>query len=206
MRQYAAQQKMIARTEEFIRRNIAGIKTKNARGRRKQLDRIERIAPPTFQQKPVIRFQNLPIASQTVLKVRNLEIGYESPLLLKLNFSVAGGQKLVVTRFNGIGKSTLLKTLINQVPAISGSFSFSPQAKVGYNAQDLAWENPRLTPLEIVFQHYPTPTQKEIRRQLAQCGIKETHNTQAIFTLSGGEQTKVKLCLLLLPVERSDPG
>lgn len=198
LRQYTAQQRMIARTEEYIRRNIAGVKTKNARGRRKQLERIERIAPPTFQQKPIIRFQELPMAPKATLKVRNLEIGYDSPLLPELNFSVAGGQKLVITGFNGVGKSTLLKTLVNQVPAIAGSFSFSPQAKVGYNAQELTWANPSLTPLQIVFQHYPTLTQKEIRRQLAQCGIMEAHVIQTISTLSGGEQSKVKLCLLLL--------
>lgn len=198
LRQYNAQQRMIARTEEYIRKNIAGIKTKNARGRRKQLERMERIAPPTFLHKPVLRFQELPIAPKAALKVSNLEIGYNSPLLPQLNFSVVGGQKLVITGFNGIGKSTLLKTLVNQVSAISGSFSFSSQAKVGYNPQDLTWANPHLTPLQIVYQHYPTLTQKEIRRQLALCGIKDTHISQAISTLSGGEQTKVKLCLLLL--------
>ncbi|MTI96288.1 MAG: ABC-F family ATP-binding cassette domain-containing protein [Firmicutes bacterium] len=198
MRQYAAQQKMITRTEDYIRRNIAGIKSKNARGRRKQLDRMERIAPPNFQQKPSIKFRELPIAPQAALKVNNLEVGYNSALLPKLNFSVAGGKKLVITGFNGIGKSTLLKTLIDEIPAISGGFNFSPQAKVGYNAQELSWANPQMTPLQIVLHQYPDLTQKEIRRQLAQCGVKDDHVTQAISTLSGGEQTKVKLCLLLL--------
>ena len=82
------------KTEEYIRRNIAGVNSKIAQGRRKQLQRMERIAPPSFTHKPSIHFQELPISVQTVLEVNNLEVGYDFALLPKLNFSVMGGQNL----------------------------------------------------------------------------------------------------------------
>ncbi|MDR4369613.1 ABC transporter ATP-binding protein, partial [Bacillus cereus] len=87
IRQYYAQRKKIEKTEEYICRNIAGENTKIAQGRRKQLERMERIAPPSFTHKPSIHFQELPISVQTVIEVNNLEVGYDFALLLTLNFS-----------------------------------------------------------------------------------------------------------------------
>ncbi|PTC10370.1 ABC-F family ATP-binding cassette domain-containing protein [Bacillus wiedmannii] len=198
IRRYNAQQKKIEKTEEYIRRNIAGNNSKIAKGRRKQLERIERIAPPTFTHKPSIEFNEVPISSHTVLTAKNLEIGYTSVLLPKLNFSVIGGQKLIVTGFNGIGKSTLLKTLVGRIPAIAGYFRFSEQIQIGYYEQDLNWDNGAMTPLQIISEQFPKLNVKEIRKHLAQCGVKDKNVSQAISTLSGGEQSKVKLCILIL--------
>lgn len=198
IRQYYAQQKKIEKTEEYIRRNIAGVNSKIAQGRRKQLQRMERIAPPSFTHKPSIHFQELPISVQTVLEVNNLEVGYDFALLPKLNFSVMGGQKLVITGFNGVGKSTLLKTIVGNIASISGEFHFSEQIKIGYYEQDLNWSNDSLTPLQIISEQFPKLNMKEIRHHLAACGVKDTHVSQEIRTLSGGEQSKVKLCGLLL--------
>lgn len=117
-------EKKIEKTEEYIRRNIAGVNSKIAQGRRKQLERMERIAPPSFTHKPSIHFQELPISVQTVLEVNNLEVGYDFALLPKLNFSVMGGQKLVITGFNGVGKSTLLKQSLEILLAFLESFTF----------------------------------------------------------------------------------
>lgn len=121
IRQYSAQQKEIKKTEEFIRKNIAGRKSKMARGRQKQLDRMD-----------------------------------------------------------------------------NGSFSFSEQVKLRYFEQDLHWENEEKTPIQIVSDCYPSLTIKEVRKNLACCGIMGEHAMQAIGTLSGGEQAKVKICLLIL--------
>lgn len=198
IRQYHAQQKKIEKTEEYIRRNIAGVNSKIAQGRRKQLQRMERIAPPSFTHKPSIHFRELPISVQTVLEVNNLEVGYDFALLPKLNFSVMGGQKLVITGFNGVGKSTLLKTIVGNIASISGEFHFSEQIKIGYYEQDLNWSNDSLTPLHIISEQFPKLNRKEIRHHLAACGVKDTHVSQEIRTLSGGEQSKVKLCGLLL--------
>ncbi|MEN1936830.1 ABC-F family ATP-binding cassette domain-containing protein [Paenibacillus sp. 102] len=198
IRQYHAQQKQIEKTEEYIRRNIAGVNSKIAQGRRKQLERMERIAPPAFTHKPSIRFRELDLSKQTVLTINDLEVGYNSALLPKLNFSVIGGQKLVITGFNGIGKSTLLKTLVGRIPSISGDFDFADPIKIGYYEQDLKWENGAMTPIQIISEQFPKLNMKEIRHHLAQCGVKDTNVTQEIRTLSGGEQSKVKLCRLLL--------
>lgn len=195
---YSAQQKKIKKTEEFIRKNIAGNNSRIAKGRRKQLERMERIAPPTFTHKPSIHFHEVPIPANKVLTVKDLEVGYDSTLLPKLNFGVMGGQKLIITGFNGIGKSTLLKTLVGRIPVISGHFQFSDQIKVGYYEQDLNWDNGAMTPLQIISEQFPKLNVKEIRQHLARCGVKDKDLSQEISTLSGGEQSKVKLCGLIL--------
>ena len=104
----------------------------------------------------------------------------------------------MITGFNGIGKSTLLKTLTNQIPALDGSFSFSEQVTIGYFEQDLIWDDTTRTPLQIVSDCYPSLPIKKVRQHLAQCGISSCHAGQEIGSLSGGEQCKVKLCLLTL--------
>lgn len=198
VRQYGAQQKKIKETEEFIRKNIAGINTKMAQGRRKHLERMERLTEPSFTHKPTIKFKEVPLASHKVLTVNQLSVGYDCPLLSHLNFSILGNQKIVINGFNGIGKSTLLKTLVGMNSSLAGGFQFSPQVKVGYYEQDLVWENGFLTPIQVVSDAHPKLTVKEIRRHLAQCGVNDKHVTQGIATLSGGEQAKVKLCILTL--------
>lgn len=199
VRRYAAQQKKIEETEAFIRKNRAGIKSKMARGRQKQLDRMERLeAPEQAAARPSFRFQALPAPSSEQLAVHRLSVGYHYPVLSEISFSVRGGEKIVVTGFNGIGKSTLLKTLVGAQPALAGSFAFSPQAVIGYYAQDLVWADPARTPAALVSDAFPALSAKAVRRSLAQCGISAKHALQPVGTLSGGEQAKVKLCMLAL--------
>lgn len=199
IRQYSAQQKEIKKTEEFIRKNIAGRKSKMARGRQKQLDRMDKME--AIDQKEIIpffHFREMPLTNTEHLNVKHLSVGYHYPVLSDINFTVNGGQKVVITGFNGIGKSTLLKTLVGQLSALNGSFSFSEQVKLRYFEQDLHWENEEKTPIQIVSDCYPSLTIKEVRKNLACCGIMGEHAMQAIGTLSGGEQAKVKICLLIL--------
>lgn len=199
IRKYTAQQKEIKRTEAFIRKNIAGRKSRMARGRQKQLDRLDKIeVPEQKENKPFFHFASLPLTETEHLTVKNLSTGYDYPILSGLNFSVKGGQKVVVTGFNGIGKSTLLKTLVKQIPPLQGNFSFSQQVTVGYFEQDLQWHNPKQTPIQIVSDRYRSFSGKEVRKHLARCGISSKHAMQPIGTLSGGEQAKVKLCLLTI--------
>ena len=199
IRQYAAQQREIKKTEEFIRRNIAGRKSKMARGRQKQLDRMDKVE--ALEQKEIIphfRFPGLPLTNTEHLLVKQLAVGYHYPVLSDIEFSVKGGQKVVITGFNGIGKSTLLKTLIGQLSPMRGDFKFSDQVTFLYFEQDLTWKEPGWTPIQIVSDAYPHMIIKDIRKQLAQCGISSKHAMQPINTLSGGEQAKVKICLLTL--------
>lgn len=199
IRQYVNQQKEIEKTEAFIRKNIAGIKSKMARGRRKQLERMDRMEALSQKEiRPAFHIKELPVTNTEHLLVKHLSVGYQYPILSNLNFTVSGGQKVVITGFNGIGKTTLLKTLVNKIPAINGAFHFSEQVTAGYFEQDLIWEDAELSPFQIVSDHNPALSNKEIRIQLARCGISGKHVMQAIGTLSGGEQTKVKMCLLLM--------
>ncbi len=197
LRRYTAQQREIRRTEEFIRRNIAGQRTKMAQGRRKQLERLERLeAPDLAEIRPSFRFSSLAVTETEQLQVNRLKVGYDFPLLPPLSFCIRGGEKVVVTGFNGIGKSTLLKTLLGEIPGLGGEFTFSPRTALGYFAQELFWENPALTPLKALSAAYPALSQKELRQRLARGGISNKHAQQPLETLSGGEQGKIKLCLL----------
>lgn len=199
IRRYHSQQREIEKTEAYIRKNIAGVNSKNAKGRRKQLERLERLeAPDTAQSAPEFRFRALPLHVQEHLKLKGLSVGYYYPLLPGLSFTVPGGQKAVITGFNGIGKSTLLKTLIGSLPPLAGSFRFAEGTVVGYYDQDLTFPDGTLTPLQTVAEAAPTLSAKEIRQQLFRCGISKEHAQQPVKSLSGGEQAKVKLCLLTL--------
>lgn len=199
VRQYAAQQREIKKTEEFIRRNIAGRNSKMAKGRRKQLERMEKLE--ALDQKeitPCFHFPEVSLTNTEHLLVKRLSVGYHYPVLSNVDFVIKGGQKVVITGFNGVGKSTLLKTLTGQLPSMNGYYQFSDQVTLGYFEQDLLWEDAARTPIQIISDHYPGMVMKEIRKSLALCGISSKHALQPIGTLSGGEQAKVKMCLLTL--------
>ena len=199
IRQYVAQQKTIKKTEEFIRKNIAGRKSKMARGRQKQLDRMDKMeAIEQKEIKPHFKFPAAPLTTTEHLRVKHLDVGYHYPVLSDINFSVKGGEKVVITGFNGIGKSTMFKTLVNQIPSLGGNFHFSEQVKIGYFEQDLTWSDTTKTPIQIVSDAYPSLVIKDVRKRLAGCGISSKHAMQEISTLSGGEQAKVKICLLMM--------
>lgn len=199
IRQYAAQQREIKKTEDFIRRNIAGRKSKMARGRQKQLNRMDKIeALEQKELKPYFHFSALPLTETEHLQINHLSIGYHYPILSDINASIKGGQKVVITGFNGIGKSTLIKTLLGQILALQGQFHFSDQVALGYYEQDFIWEDVTRTPLQILSDSYPALTEKEIRKNLSRCSISSKHAMQPVGTLSGGEQAKLKMCLLTL--------
>jgi ATPase subunit of ABC transporter with duplicated ATPase domains len=197
IREFQAQQKEIKKHEDYIVRNRVRASTaKQAQSRVKTLEKMEVLAPPQTLPKPNFKLISFSISNQKALKVHNLEIGYDKILLPKITFEVKSGEKVVITGFNGIGKSTLLKTLIGKIPAIAGNFKFADYVKLSYFEQNLAWENGVETPLEIVLAKFPEFSQREARKNLAQCGIMSKNVLQKISTLSGGEQSKVKLCIL----------
>lgn len=198
IREFEAQQKEIKKQEEFIAKNRVRASTaKQAQSRIKKLEKMEKLAPPQTPPKPTFKLVSLPISNQKALKVHSLVIGYEKPLLPKISFEIKPGEKAVITGFNGIGKSTLIKTLLNQIPAISGNFKFADYVQISYFEQDLIWKNLNDTPLEIIAEKFPKLSAKEIRKNLAQCGVMSKNVTQKIDTLSGGEQSKVKLCITI---------
>ena len=200
IRRYAAQQREIKKTEEYIRKNIAGVNSKMAKGRRKQLERLERLEPPA---KTLIKpFFTFPLAGEpqgeTALRVSRLSAGYYYPVISDISFEVRRGQKIAITGFNGIGKSTLLKTLVGELPPLKGGFTLADTARIGYYEQESEWNGKDMTPLSALLDWFPHLTQKEARQHLAGCGIDREKAERQLSTLSGGEQAKVKLCRLTL--------
>lgn len=112
--------------ETYIAKNkVRAATAKIARGRQKQLDKIERLDAPSFNiVKPVIKFNYVEATPQISLKIKNLQVGYDHPILPQMNFSIKNGEKVVITGSNGIGKSTLLKTIVGAIQSLGGSISF----------------------------------------------------------------------------------
>lgn len=128
-------------------------------------------------------------------------VDLEPALFLRINrsaFSMTMGEKLLFTGFNGVGKSTLIKSILGKIPVLQGTAAFSPSARINYFDQDLVWDEPNLTPLETIQNLFPTMQPKTIRQKLAKAGINAANTQKPLSLLSGGEQTKVKLAILEL--------
>lgn len=198
-RRYEYQQKEIAKLEDYINRNIVRASTTAmAQSRRKKLEKMERLEKPTTEMKPTFTFQFKTISKKPLLKVRKLEVGYTEPLLPKIDLTLKTGQKLAVTGFNGIGKTTFLKTIAGLLPAISGSYRYEQDVLIGYYEQENVWDDPEKTAFAEIKDLFPTMRDREVRASLARCGLKPEQVMQKLGTLSGGEQAKVKLCKLTL--------
>jgi ATPase subunit of ABC transporter with duplicated ATPase domains len=197
MLEYARQQQQIAKLEDFISKNLVRASTtKQAQSRRKQLNKIERLETPKKLPKPAFRFSYSRESSLLVFQSRNLSIGYSHPLISSLNFKLTRGEKIAITGCNGIGKTTLLKTIMGVLPGLGGHMEHGEFLSPLYFEQEVTQKD--WTPLEAVWADFPGKTQKEIREALAKCGLKQEHVLQRMSALSGGEQSKVRLCKLLL--------
>ncbi|TCP27070.1 ATPase subunit of ABC transporter with duplicated ATPase domains [Scopulibacillus darangshiensis] len=194
---FQKQQREIQKLEDYVRKNKARAATaKQAKSREKRLEKIEKIDRPKDLPKPRFHFSVVKQPVQTLLKTKDLEVGYRNSLLPPLNLTFKRGEKAAIIGHNGIGKSTLLKTLLGEIPAINGTLSFGDRVHISYFEQQALSSS--LTPLQIIGDRYPQYSEKEIRQKLAQCGLLSKHIHQGINTLSGGEETKVRLCRLML--------
>ncbi|MCI8291766.1 MAG: ABC-F family ATP-binding cassette domain-containing protein, partial [Clostridia bacterium] len=169
IRGYESQQKEIKKLEDYIAKNKVRASTaKMAKSREKKLDKMEIIEKPQFTSKPHFRFNSLETTAQVILEVNGLEVGYYYSLLPKMKFEIRNQERIVITGFNGIGKSTLLKTLMGELKPLAGDFRFSDTIKsIGYYEQDLKWENSEDIPLDIISREYPKLNQKQVRKYLA---------------------------------------
>lgn len=197
---YEQQQREIKKMEDYIARNKARAATAGmAHSREKMLNRLEIITPPSEQIKPTFSFKYKEFAGNLVLKVENLTVGYNGkPLLKPISFEVENGDRVAITGFNGIGKSTLLKTIIGEVAKISGTSTISRNIIVGYYEQENDFQMFEGTPLNYVSKMYPKLNEKDVRTALSKCGLNSIHCRKQIKQLSGGEQSKIKICTLVL--------
>lgn len=195
---YNRQQKQIDKMEKFIEANIVrSTTTKRAQSRRKQLEKLEKIEKPQTAPKPNFSFLTCREPGKLIFKSFQLDIGYNYPIIKGLTLSLYRGQKIAITGCNGIGKSTLLKTLLGVLPKLGGNIKYGEFLKPAYFEQETKYAN-NLTALEEVWNDFPDKTQKEIREALAKCGLKQEHIMHKMNQLSGGEQSKIRLCKLTL--------
>ncbi|MGE6402192.1 ABC-F family ATP-binding cassette domain-containing protein [Bacillus cereus] len=192
---YVKQQKEIAHLETFIQKNKIR-KAKQAKSREKVLEKMQKVEKINHvpRSRFVFNVYNEPVSC--ILQAEKLRIGYSDPLFPELDLQVKKGEKIAIVGHNGIGKTTMLKTLLGQIKPLSGSISVGERVTPAYFAQEeFASE---ITPLEKVWTERPDMTKKEVRQALAKCGLKEEHVLKPICLLSGGEQTKVRLCDLIV--------
>lgn len=194
---YERQQKEIADLQDFVNRNKARVATRNmAMSRQKKLDKMERIELQSEKPKPSFEFKESRTPSRFIFQTQNLEIGYDHPLTKPLNLTFERNQKVAIIGANGIGKTTLLKSLLGIIPPISGSVERGDYIELGYFEQEVVAGN-RQTPLEAVWDAFPALNQAEVHAALARCGLTSKHIESQIQVLSGGEQAKVRFCLLM---------
>lgn len=194
---YNRQQKEIAQLEDFVARNKARVATRNmAMSRQKKLDKMEVLERASERPKPEFHFQEARTPGRYIIETKQLVIGYDEPLSRPLDFVVERGEKVVLYGANGIGKTTLLKTLLGLIPALGGLVELGDYLEIGYFEQELAPGN-RRTCIEEIWQEFPGYTQYQVRSALAKCGLTTKHIESQVQVLSGGEQAKVRLCKLI---------
>lgn len=197
IRAYERQQREIEKTEDFIARNKARVATRGmANSRQKMLDKMEVLEKPREKPKPSFSFKEARTPSRFIIEGKNLVLGYDEPLTKAVNFTLERNQKVAVVGTNGLGKSTLLKTILGKIPQISGESIPGDFLVPGYFEQE-AGRDSSLTALEYIWQEFPSYTNAEVRTALAKCGLTSEHITSQMKVLSGGENAKVRLCKLM---------
>lgn len=195
---YEKQQKEIEKLEDFIARNKARVATTNmAKSRQKKLDKMDIIEKVREKVKPSFKFREARTPGKYVFAAENLVIGYEEPLTKPLNLSLERGKKIAIKGVNGLGKSTLLKTILGIQRPVSGEVKLDQFICPGYFEQESERYNSN-TALEEVWKEYPGMGNGEVRAALAKCGLTTDHITSQMMVLSGGENAKVRLCKLML--------
>ena len=201
MKQYEAQQEEIAKLEDFIARNIVRASTtKRAQSRRKKLEKMTRIEKPLQDDKaPRIQFSAARESGERVIDAEDLAIGYnaeETPVATDINMELKRQDAIAIVGPNGVGKSTLIKTLIGRIPALAGTISIGTKVDIGYYDQNVNQLNPNLTVLETLWQAHDTVDEWKIRSILGSFLFTGETVEKKVAMLSGGEKARLSLALL----------
>ena len=197
-RAYEAQQEYIARQEAYIRRFKAGIKSKMARGRQSQLDRLERIDAPVQEEEFQLRLPHAAECAEKVIMLEHLDVGYPQHLLLQdVDLTLRRGEKVAIIGPNGCGKSTLLKTILQELPPLKGEARIGNRVKIGYFSQSYERLDEKQTIMENFLTEYGL-TDEQTRRLLGSMMFHGEDVFKVIGTLSGGQKARLVLLKLVL--------
>jgi ATPase subunit of ABC transporter with duplicated ATPase domains len=194
---YKKQQQEIADLEDFVARNKARVATRNmAMSRQKKLDKMDIIELAREKPKPEFNFKEGRTAGRLIFETKDLVIGYDEPLSKPLNLIMERGKKIALIGANGLGKTTLLRSILGQIESVSGEVELGDNLQIGYFEQEIKDKNNNSC-IDEIWQEFPGLSQYEVRAALAKCGLTTKHIESKVMVLSGGEQAKVRLCKLI---------
>lgn len=194
---YNRQQQEIKELNDFVARNKARVATRNmAMSRQKKLDKMDIIELAKEKPKPQFNFKEARAAGKYIFETKDLVIGYDEPLSKPLTLTMERGQKIALTGANGIGKTTLLKSILGINPPLSGECELGDYLYIGYFEQEMK-PDATTTCMDEIWKEFPSYTQYEVRSALAKCGLTTQHIESLVRVLSGGEAAKVRLCKII---------
>lgn len=200
MQEYERQQDEIKRLETFVEKNITRASTSGmAKSRRKTLEKMERIDKPMLDVRSAnIQFGFNRNTGNDVMNIRNLKIGYDSPITSPINIEVSKGDHIAIIGPNGVGKTTLIKTIAQRQNQLEGEITFGANLQIGYYDQKQAEFKSNKTIIDYVWDQYPTMNEKDIRAILGRFLFVQDDVKKVINDLSGGEKARLQLALLML--------
>ena len=200
MQEYERQQDEIKRLETFVEKNITRASTSGmAKSRRKTLEKMERIDKPMLDARSAnIQFGFNRNTGNDVMTIRNLKIGYDSPITSPINIEVSKGDHIAIIGPNGVGKTTLIKTIAQRQNQLEGEITFGANLQIGYYDQKQAEFKSNKTIIDYVWDQYPTMNEKDIRAILGRFLFVQDDVKKVINDLSGGEKARLQLALLML--------
>ncbi|WP_416209740.1 ABC-F family ATP-binding cassette domain-containing protein [Lactobacillus sp. PV037] len=197
---YEKQQEHIKKEEEFIQKNLVRASTtKRAQSRRKQLEKLERITPPKHKNKVKIHFSSERPSGKEVLIAKDLSIGYPDKTMVEnIDFQVNKNDRVAIIGPNGIGKSTLLKTVVAKLTPKAGSIKLGASLDMGYYDQELQTLDPSKTVLDTIWDRHKTMPEKDVRSILASFLFTAKDIDKTVGQLSGGQKARLTLTVLSL--------
>ncbi len=202
-KEYEMQQAEIARMQEYIDKNMARASTSNsAKSRQKALDNMEILDAPESELKTMrLKFEHTKDPYKDVLKTENLDIAVGNPptvICQNINLDIKRGEKIALIGDNGIGKSSLLKTVLGLIPAGGGSFEWGKNVSLSYYEQENLNLDPEKIALDELWDRFPTTPEAEIRRVLGNVLLTKEDVFKPVKVISGGERAKLAFCIIML--------
>jgi ATP-binding cassette, subfamily F, member 3 len=199
-RAFEKQQEFIEKEKDYIRRNIAGQNSRQAKGRRTKLERVERLERPVEDGTSVgFRFDAARIGGRTFLRAKDLDAGYApgSPIVRGVSFELLRGERMALLGENGTGKTTLLKTLAGRLAPLAGTVTPGHDVSIGYYDQELSDLDPKRRAIDAVWDQSPEETEEAMRSYLARFAFRGDEVFAPIAGLSGGEKGRLTLAVVM---------